>query len=123
MIQAAGVERERAGYGTHPRGEFRGYCLTGPAPPAPSAKAVPYALVHNKSFHPPSCSALHPEHRKGSGEEDGATLLHMKHRINRIAQDVNKVKDDEVLPEVKEHLTLPLKTSLKMPSKVKNLHK
>lgn len=43
----------------------------------------------------------------GIWKEEGATVFHMKHRINRIAQDVEGVKADEVLPKVKEHLTLP----------------
>lgn len=46
----------------------------------------------------------------------------MKHRISRISQGVNRVKDDQVLPKVKEYLTLPLKTSLRMLSKVNKLH-
>lgn len=86
------------------------------------SKTVPYALAHNKSFCPPSCSALHPEHRKGYGEEEGATVLHMKHRIKRISQDVDRVKEGEALLKVKEHLTLPLKTSLRLLSKANKLH-
>ena len=70
-----------------------------------------------------SCSALHPKHRKGYGEEEGETVLHMKHRINRITRDVGGIKDGEVLPKAKEHLTLPLKTSPRMLSKVNKRHK
>lgn len=93
--------REGAGrlWDTSKRIIHRGHFLTSPAPPASSAKPVPFALVHNKSFCPPSCSALHPEPRKGYGEEEGATVLHMKHRISRIAQDMGRVKDEEVLPK------------------------
>lgn len=76
-----------------------------------------------QKFCPTSCSALHPEHRKGYGEEERATVLHMKHRIHRITQDVEGIKDEEVLPKAKEHLTLPLKTSPRMLSKVNKLHK
>lgn len=63
-----------------------------------------------------------PWAQEGIWKEEGATVFHMKHRINRIAQDVEGVKDDEVLLKVKEHLTLPQKTSLRMLSNVNKLH-
>lgn len=76
-----------------------------------------------QKFCPTSCSALCPEHRKGYGEEGGVTVLHMKHRMNRITRDVGGIKDGEVLPKAKDHLTLPLKTSPRMLSKVNKLRK
>lgn len=42
---------------------------------------------------------------------------------NRINRDVRGIKDGEVLPKAKEHLTLPLKTSPSMLSKVNKLRK
>lgn len=76
-----------------------------------------------QKFSPTYCSALRPEHRKGYGEEERATVPHMKHKINRIARDVEGLKDAEVLPKAKEHLTLPLKTPLSVLSKVNKLRK
>jgi len=47
----------------------------------------------------------------------------MKHRINRIVRGVEGIKAGEVLPKAKEHLTLSLKTSPRILSKVNKPHK
>lgn len=47
----------------------------------------------------------------------------MKHKIRRITRDMEGIKEGKVLPKAKEHLTLPLKTSLRIFSKINKLHK
>lgn len=69
-------------------------------------------------FYSTLCSSFHPQQRKGHIVSEGGTDLHMKHTVNGFTWDMEGIKNDEVLPKTKEHLTLSLKTSLRMYSKI-----
>lgn len=102
LSQASSAEREQAGCGGCPWGQLT-LCLT------------PWFTT---KFCSTLCSSFHPEQRKGHRVPEGGTDLHMKHTVNGITWDMEGIKDSEVLPKTKEHLTLSLKTSLRMHSKI-----
>ena len=102
LSQASSAEREQAGCGGCPWGQLT-LCLS------------PWFTT---KFCSTLCSSFPPEQRKGHRVSEGGTDLHMKHTVNGITWDMEGIKDSEVLPKTKEHLTLSLKTSLRMHSKI-----